>query len=561
MFRPYRQRRGPYALARPSVVPSLIKLAVLGIVAVLFLYFVGRFIIGLFGAASSLQRERVDLTVEGRGTVNYAIDGGLLQRAEGSAKLYAGDKVSTGNTGSAKLDFFDGTWIRISEQSEVSIEESGSSDTRARITVALARGEMWISTGGNTMSGDILRTVTTPGISLSFPAHTKAKVTENGVQVFEAEGDGVVASKQDSKDVTVSEGQELVLESDDADLLGARNALPPIAWNDPLVIAGLATTATETGGLVPSTQPLELTAPVDGATIRAATASVSGRYGPGVTRVRVNGYPALLDEEEKTFTQELTLEQTGKTEIVIEALDERGIVLGSASRTVTRVESIVTPPSITRPAKSGETYRTSAQEVEISGEAPAGTTGIMVNDYRLQLYKAGGKTWTYLARTELNNLKAGTNHFDVVAINQAGEQSAPVRITILVEAGEEGVVAGTTSSAAAGATTSTISETSLPTNDPLSPGTLKVTAPTAGQSHTQTGSELLIEGTTSALTNSVWVNGYRLQLYKPGVTTWNYIAKTDFGNLKAGDNTYRIVARDAQNKILDTLTYTVTISR
>ncbi|NOS67597.1 MAG: hypothetical protein HOO67_04515, partial [Candidatus Peribacteraceae bacterium] len=97
----------------------------------------------------------------------------------------------------------------------------------------------------------------------------------------------------------------------------------------------------------------------------------------------------------------------------------------------------------------------------------------------------------------------------------------------------------------------------LPTNAPLSPGTLTVTLPTAGTTHTETGTGFLLEGATSAQTSTIAVNDYVLQLYKPGKTTWNYIAETGLNNLKKGKNVYVIVARNAKQEILDTMTYTV----
>ena len=90
------------------------------------------------------------------------------------------------------------------------------------------------------------------------------------------------------------------------------------------------------------------------------------------------------------------------------------------------------------------------------------------------------------------------------------------------------------------------------------PGTLAVTGPAAGTQFTATGSEFLLEGTTPKSTASVWVNGYKLQLYTPGKTFWNYIAKVEFKTLKVGTNVYKIVARNAKDEILDVLEYTVT---
>ena len=56
----------------------------------------------------------------------------------------------------------------------------------------------------------------------------------------------------------------------------------------------------------------------------------------------------------------------------------------------------------------------------------------------------------------------------------------------------------------------------------------------------------------------MWVNDYQLQLYVAGKTFWNYIANTEYGNLKRGKNIYVIVTRNAKNEILDRVEYTVT---
>ncbi len=67
----------------------------------------------------------------------------------------------------------------------------------------------------------------------------------------------------------------------------------------------------------------------------------------------------------------------------------------------------------------------------------------------------------------------------------------------------------------------------------------------------------MIVGATSSQTASIWVNDYRLQLYKAGKTTWNYIASVAFANMKKGRNVYVITARDAEEKILDRVEYIV----
>jgi hypothetical protein len=90
------------------------------------------------------------------------------------------------------------------------------------------------------------------------------------------------------------------------------------------------------------------------------------------------------------------------------------------------------------------------------------------------------------------------------------------------------------------------------------PGSLSVTAPMPGTQYAATETGFLLEGATLPETYSVWVNGYRLRLYEPGKTFWNYKVSTEIGTLKRGENVYRIVARNSKGEILDTLEYTVT---
>ncbi|MEK7218456.1 MAG: hypothetical protein AAB728_03245, partial [Patescibacteria group bacterium] len=91
----------------------------------------------------------------------------------------------------------------------------------------------------------------------------------------------------------------------------------------------------------------------------------------------------------------------------------------------------------------------------------------------------------------------------------------------------------------------------LPQNDPLAPGTLRVTGDAAQAGFSATGTGFLLEGTTVPQTDSVWVNDYRLQLYAAGKTFWNYIASPELKTLREGSNTFTVVARDSEGQILD----------
>lgn len=568
MFRRYRQRRGPYALARPSVVPSFVRSLILLLIVAAILYVVGRGIIGLFSMGSGLDRAPVSLSLENGGAVSISLEGGLLQRADDNMTLYATDKISTASTGHAVLSFFENSWIRLDGNTDVTIDASEKSEEDASIGVTLTKGSLWVDTpSADIYSGSIIRTIATDAFTLRIPADTQAAVEGRTLLVFSADGNGVGVTLAGSEEEQfIGEGQQLSLpEAPGTDALRYRSAIDPVAVQKPFVLESKAMaraggTPTQSGsGTQIDPNSVALSSPADNAAVSTDTVTVSGTVGINVARVRINGHDASVNRSTLSFTEELALTTSATTDIRVEALDVNDIVLDVVSRTIRKTIQTIVPPTISSPAKNGQTYRTQDTQVEIRGTAPAGAAGMMVNDYKLQLFRANDTTWSYLASKQLSNLTDGKNTFNVYAIDAAGNPSAPATITILVEAGAVGVVntgstIGTTPSSAAPAQ---IDEATLPQNAPLTAGVITVTAPTAGTAHTATGSEILIEGTTSAQTASVWVNGYKLQLYKAGVTRWNYIAKTDFGTLKRGTNVYKINARDANNQILDSFTYTV----
>ncbi len=215
MFRHYRQRRGPYALAEPSRAPSFIGRIVVLVVALLIVYVIGKWLLGLLGIGRDEQNAKIALLAEDGGTVSVSLDNGLMQHAQSEMSLLTGDKVSTGNDGFASLTFADGTRMRMDEQSEAEITESilGSEESRFRVT--LNKGNTWVQTpSSNTLSGTIIRTITVGDVTYSFPANTEALVRQNAVLVFSGDGNGVdVSVKNISQTFSIGEGQQWTLPS------------------------------------------------------------------------------------------------------------------------------------------------------------------------------------------------------------------------------------------------------------------------------------------------------------------------------------------------------------
>jgi hypothetical protein len=187
-----------------------------------------------------------------------------------------------------------------------------------------------------------------------------------------------------------------------------------------------------------------VTSPENNATIRTATVKVEGSVGEKVASLRVNGYQASI-KSDRTFSLEVTLPDEDKVTVTVEALDDAGNVMESVARQLTRDRKPPEAPAITEPAKDGQTYRTQQTELVIRGTAPQGAAGIIVNDYRLQLFDPAKGTWSYLASTRLDNFREGENVFTVYAVNESGTKSPGVSLTILLGGEGEGVISSASS--------------------------------------------------------------------------------------------------------------------
>ena len=574
MLLSYRHRRSPYArdaLPTPSII---VRRVVLLISIVAIVVYLGMKVLRFVGIGAPVHRTPAVLRVEARSAVSVMIDGADPQRAEDGMKIFEGDHVTTGGNGHALLRFFDGTIARLDEQSDLVLVKSTQQSTASSLSLQLRSGALWIAVPlQQSFSGSITRTIETPALSLTLPTATEAVIAERAAAVYKAEGAGITIEPLTfrAEPIILGEGQELNLPTDDANITDLYAFRTPLnAGNDhrsrfvaesrgsrSLLLQNTNERTAST--TVDHNEPVTIFSPKDGTRIEERTVVVKGMVGDAVTEVHINGTRTSIDQVKRTFAQELALpEGKGEFTILVEALGANGALTEQERHAVNYetpkagTTTAIGAPTITSPAKTGETYRTRVAEVVIRGTAPNGTTKIIVNDYTLQLFDPAKGEWSYVAGTRLGNLVEGSNVYDVVAVAADDTKSQPARVTLLREEGPEGVVtSGKISSRA-------IDTDALPSNPPLMPGTITIAAPSTDNPYiVKGGTGFLLEGTTSPKTVSIWVNEYRLQLYLPGKTTWNYIVSTELKTLKRGKNTYHIVARNSKDEIVDALDYVV----
>ncbi len=567
-----RHRRRRYPVAHKERLARIRRLISLGFL-VLAVLFIGNKTLDFFGVGNAIRRTATVLHIEELGVINVSVDGGPLKRAEDELKLYAGDTVVSSPRNNATLSFFDESSVRLDESTQVRIAESYEGEESSVMTVELEEGTLWVSTPTLAVySGSTVRTISSPYMSIEVPSRSEFVVTPRSLTVFSADGLGLeVAVAGNDQRVMIGEGQQFTLPVGGEgvpDLYAYRSPLDPQQLQSEFVEESrrvyalqktpdsIVTTGSEDPEDSADDVALTVEAPEDGTTIQSSAVVVSGRIGGGVDKVRINGYLANINAQNSTFEQELVLPDEDTIDIIIEAVDEDGIVLSETLRTVTRDREPPEPPTITAPAGNGETYLTNSTEIEITGTAPDSAIGIEVNGYRLQLFEPGDSEWSYLANTSFNNYQFGENVYEVVAINRGGYRSDPATLIVTLGEGDEGVVPSGSGSASA-RPTGTVEESKLPTNTPLMPGAISIYAPAAGTEYNATEKEFLIEGNVPQETASVWVNGYKLQLYEQGKGFFNYIASTDLSTLKRGRNVYKIAIRSDTGHLLDEVNYVV----
>lgn len=571
-----RRRSNGYTYAKKMALIRIVSVSLL----LLIVFIAGKKTLQFFGVGNAVRSTAAVLTIPADNAVSVSVDGGPMKRAESGIKLYAGDTVITSPRNNATLDFFDGTSVRLDESTQITVLESYEGEEESTIDIELEDGTLWIATPRlNVYSGAILRTLRTPYLHANLPSQAEVVMTGRSVAVFSADGLGLnVTVAGNDQPVIVGEGQQFALEP------GGEAALDLYVYRNPLnlqqVLSPFVEESRTTYASRPTTpgtiteQPsiptgddiaLEVTSPEPDSTIETATVEVAGHFGENVDKVRINGYLASINTATRTFAEDLALPDEDEVNITIEAIDADGVVLAEALRTVRRDRKPPEAPVITAPAENGQTYQTSNTELEITGTAPEGAVGIIVNDYRLQLFEPGDRDWSYLANVKFDNMHYGENIYEIVAINRGGYRSEAAVITIILsENAESGVVGGAedTNTEDDGTTTSvdrptptTVEESQLPDNDPLNPGSISIFSPGPAPEYTTKAVENLIEGNVPPETDSVWVNGYRLRLYEPGKNFFNYIASVELNTLKRGRNPYRITIRNAEGQIIDELTY------
>jgi len=190
--------------------------------------------------------------------------------------------------------------------------------------------------------------------------------------------------------------------------------------------------------------------------------------------------------------------------------------------------------------KDGDQIPANLENLVIEGTAPENTVQIVVNDYTLTKFLPGDRKWSYFASSKFGTLVAGKNTFTVIAISRDGRKSNPVSISVFYT-GEDATPKKDLNEAL---------ESSI--NSFSAPVVLKPTVFSHDEPYQTSAPVVTISGLVDPKTNAVEINGFKLKKFTPGQTEFQYIANANYGNLKIGENPFKIVAFGPDGKTSET---------
>ena len=454
-----------------------------------------------------------------RGTVEFHLWGDeTWHEAYHNAVIREGDTIRTGPNSFAVLEFFDGSRVRINENTEFTLERLDSSRRSIEVDLRIQTGELWVNELNTEYN--LLFHVYTPHI------YATSIGTVYSVEVSEEEIVRVVRGEVRARI------QDTLIE--DAELLEAVN----IGIGQQISVGNQDISDLEARKFV------NLLESVDDYW------RVTEWH---LWNVSEDGNPTqYVTDQEKLAIEESIDSEVADEEVVVE----------------------LPKVSVTYPAASP--FDLNEDQIYLKGEVSHDVTQVVITEfskdpkgvpYELSKFVPGSGIWNYSAGLEFGNLVIGKNRFVVQAFNGDGLVSDPVEIVINVAERSEvepsdDVVEIVEEEVPVVFEPEPTEEVSL---EPIEDAVVELTVPRitsvdnaeeVGENRFRTTAKrVVVNGLVSPLTEKVIVNGWALTLYEPGSKYWQYFAKESIGTLKRGENVYNVYAVDADGKRTNSMTF------
>lgn len=329
-----------------------------------------------------------------------------------------GDEIATSSGAQVIMEFFDGTIMRVDENTSFKLNAIDDESSEPLIEVALTDGAVWFnrlykgtSDTKLVVNMDVLE-VNAGNASVFELENGKSKVVR-ALNVFDASGLSVDIFSQDLSTVVetenVSVGQQIVFTDKVLDRYWAHNS--------PSVIAEIADSFKEGAWYLWNLKE-------DRAPTKFEKQVVNGAEGFKVVPPK-----EIVDETLPVLDVETGVLDADTTKV-------EGADTAKPDATVKPTFSAkVAKPSITSvaggavPDASG-VYQVTARVTTLTGTVAAGATKVFVNGYELKKFKQGDGTWTYYANYDYGFMKEGENTYEIYAMDSDGNKSETLIIKV-----------------------------------------------------------------------------------------------------------------------------------
>lgn len=435
------------------------------------------------------------------------------QPAYSGTKLLLGDSIKTLQGSRLVVQFFNGTVVRLNEDTELSLVELSKRSDREKIALRVDHGSVWV----NKMQSENV-------IESPFEIRTPKMMVHDVGTIFELESgnEEVVRVMRGSVKVTpMPEGKDLSLEP---------------------INVGVG-------------QEIHLD--------QAVLMAFQKHENPSVLMAlndefKASDWSIWNSQEDQTPTDFASQKNKPVTAVADTTTQTAPTTATDASTPASPVgtEIQVGAPTLTLQQPANDHVTVQDGKVAISGTVSAGTVKIVVKqnvggvteEYKLQKFKEGDTTFSYNLSETYNNIKPGENIYNFYAEDKDGKRNT--------EGGLLRVTYEKTDAVAAD------SSTTPATTEPLvAPTVVSFNGVPAVNAATDVKVSIVkVIGSVRGAAKMV-VNGLTLTKFKPGDTSWTYFANVEGGNLKEGLNEYEAYAIDANGKESEHFKFTITYTK
>lgn len=416
------------------------------------------------------------------------------QNAYNGSKVKLGDSVKTLHGGRGVISFYDGTLVRMDEDTQVTLVDITKKDDYQEILLFLNQGEVYINKPKENVIRKTAFVINTNYASYSITGtiFDLSKLADETLRVLRGSVQADILEVADGKTRTIESipvgiGQELVL--NDASMKEFYDR------QSPSVLTAIDANFETTQWAI---------------------------------------WNAKEDENPTNFANGTTSSAIGDNQ-------------ASSDITITPVTpapvdlSNLPAPTLITPKSS--TMNTTVDTQTISGKAADGVKKILlkqtlagsdtVQKILISNFDTDKLTWSYDISATKGNIKAGSNSYVFVGVDQNAKETAPLTVTIEYQTTSEPDLANNNVTGSSG----TLEE----------PKCLLVDVKTYKEGMTVSKDGFTISGSVAGAAE-MWVDDFKLNKFVAGSTSWSYNIKVSYGNLKPGLNSYQVFGKDASGK-------------